>query len=311
MTLNRLEDRRRLRESLETLRRDMDHTGAFDAMDQFEKQAAEFVTSSAVAKAFDIASESEAMRARYGRNDWGQGILLARRLAEAGVTFTAVNLSGWDQHVALKPKIDAAVSFLFEDISSHGLLDQVLVVLGGEMSRAPRMASGHSGYAAGRDHWSNAISYVLGGGGVKGGRVVGASDARGEFITERAVTPGELHATIHHAVCGPRRTAGLDRGRPRADPRAAISPTAASKSSRTLLQAVHLALGAVDSDAIAVLEPGQAAVHRHDGGNLRKPVDDRSRSGRRPPASKRPDGVLPRPDLKRLIGGTRPGRTSS
>jgi hypothetical protein len=207
MTLGRLEDRRRLRESLDTLRRDMDRTGAFDAMDQFEKQAAEFVTSSAVAKAFDIASESEELRARYGRNDWGQGILLARRLAEAGVTFTAVNLSGWDQHVDLKPrmeeylpKIDAAVSSLFEDLSSRGLLDQVLVVMGGEMSRAPRMSSGHSGYAAGRDHWSNSISYVLGGGGVKGGRVVGATDPRGEFIVERAITPGELHATIYHVL---------------------------------------------------------------------------------------------------------------
>lgn len=207
MTLGRLEDRRRLRESLDTLRRDIDRTGAFDAMDQFEKQAAEFVTGSAVAKAFDIASESEGMRARYGRNDWGQGILLARRLAEAGVTFTAVNLSGWDQHVDLKPrmeeylpKIDAAVSSLFEDLSSRGLLDQVLVVMGGEMSRAPRMTSGAGGVAPGRDHWSNSISYVLGGGGVKGGRVVGATDSRGEFIVERAITPGELHATIHNVL---------------------------------------------------------------------------------------------------------------
>jgi len=93
MTLDRLENRRRLRESLDTLRRDLDRTDAFDAMDQFEKQAAEFVSSPAVAKAFDIASESEGMRDRYGRNDWGQGILLARRLAEAGVTFTAVNVT--------------------------------------------------------------------------------------------------------------------------------------------------------------------------------------------------------------------------
>jgi uncharacterized protein (DUF1501 family) len=116
-------------------------------------------------------------------------------------------MGGWDQHGDLKarmleylPRIDAAVSTLFEDLSSRGLLEKVLVIVCGEMSRTPRMNSGFQGQPAGRDHWSDAISVVLGGGGVKGGRIVGATDARGEYIVERPVSVQDLHATIYHAL---------------------------------------------------------------------------------------------------------------
>lgn len=207
MSVARLDDRVGLRRSLDTLRRDADGAGAFDALDQFERQAFELVASREVGRAFDIAAESDAVRDRYGRTTWGQSVLLARRMAEAGVSFVTVAMGGWDQHGNLKaamenylPAVDRAVSALFEDLAALGLLDQTLVVMCGEMSRMPRMNDGFGGQPPGRDHWSGAISVVMGGGGVKGGRIVGATDPRGESIVERPVTPEQLHATIYHAL---------------------------------------------------------------------------------------------------------------
>lgn len=207
MTLSRLEDRRRLRQSLDTFRRDLDSSGNMDAMDRFETQAYELVTGPAARRAFDIHSEDEKIRNRYGRNEWGQSVLLARRLVEAGVSFVTVSLPGWDQHGDLKarmedylPRLDHAVAALFEDLSSRGLLENVLVIVMGEMSRAPRMNTGFQGQPPGRDHWSRAISVVLGGGGVKGGRIVGATDPHGEDIVERPTSVQDLHATVYHAL---------------------------------------------------------------------------------------------------------------
>jgi uncharacterized protein (DUF1501 family) len=207
MSVERLDDRRSLRRSLDTFRRDADAKGAFDALDDFEKQAFELVTSKSVLQAFNLAGEEEATRNRYGRNTWGQSTLLARRMVEAGVSFVTVNMGGWDQHGDLKakmdlylPRVDAAVSSLFQDLHSRGLLDQTLVVVCGEMSRSPRMNDGFSGQPPGRDHWSSAISLVMGGGGVRGGRIIGATDPRGETIVERPVTPEQLHATIYNVL---------------------------------------------------------------------------------------------------------------
>lgn len=207
MSVDRLDDRRSLRRSLDTLRRDADSNGSFDALDSFEKQAFELVTNSAVTNAFDLSREDEATRDRYGRNTWGQSTLLARRMVEAGVSFVTVNMGGWDQHGDLKakmesylPRLDMAVASLFQDLASRGLLEKTLVVVCGEMSRAPRMNDGFGGQPPGRDHWSSAISLVMGGGGVKGGTIVGATDSRGESIVERPVTPEQLHATIYHVL---------------------------------------------------------------------------------------------------------------
>lgn len=206
LTVERLDDRRALRRSFDALQRGADH-GQIDALEHFERQAFELVTSSAVREAFSLSSETPANRERYGRNDWGQSVLLAKRLAEAGVSFTTVNLGGWDQHGDLKakmedylPKLDLAVSALFQDLASSGLLEKVCVVVMGEMSRTPRMNSGFQGLPAGRDHWSDAISLLIGGGGVQGGRVVGKTDARGEQILERPASVGDLHATLYHVL---------------------------------------------------------------------------------------------------------------
>jgi len=222
MSVERLDDRRSLRRSLDTLSRDADAKGTFDALDDFEKQAFELVTSKSVAQAFNLAGEDEATRDRYGRNTWGQSTLLARRMVEAGVSFVTVNMGGWDQHGDLKakmelylPRVDAAVSSLFQDLHSRGLLEKTLVVVCGEMSRMPRMNDGFGGQPPGRDHWSSAISLVLGGGGIRGGRILGATDPRGETIVERPVTPEQLHATIYHVLGIDPNTSFPDRaGRP-------------------------------------------------------------------------------------------------
>jgi uncharacterized protein (DUF1501 family) len=176
-------------------------------MDKFEKQAFELVTSQTVSRAFDIASESDEVRDRYGRTTWGQSTLLARRMVEAGVSFVTVNMGGWDQHGDLKakmelylPSVDRAVSALFQDLSARGLYEQTLVIVAGEFGRTPRMNTGFQGQPAGRDHWNNCFSLVMGGGGVKGGRIVGKTDDKAESIVERPVTPEQLHATIYHVL---------------------------------------------------------------------------------------------------------------
>jgi hypothetical protein len=207
MSVARLDDRRGLRRSLDSLRHEADDSGAFDAMDKFEKQAFELVTSQNVSRAFDIAAESDEMRDRYGRTSWGQSTLLARRMVEAGVSFVTVNMGGWDQHGDLKakmdlylPQVDRAVSALLQDLTARGLYEKTLVIVAGEFGRTPRMNTGFQGLPAGRDHWNNCFSLVMGGGGVKGGRIVGKTDDKAESIVERPVTPEQFHATICHVL---------------------------------------------------------------------------------------------------------------
>jgi uncharacterized protein (DUF1501 family) len=207
LTVDRISDRRTLLKSFDTLRTEVDASGQFDTMNRFEQQAYELVTSAEVRRAFDLSSEDAKLRDRYGRNSWGQSTLLARRLAEAGVTFTTVLYGGWDHHWDLKagmeshlPRVDAAVATLFEDLSSRGLLDKVMVILCGEFSRTPRMNDGSGRGTPGRDHWGNSLSVLIGGGGLKGGVVVGSTDSRGEAPKDRPLTPQDLHATIYHAL---------------------------------------------------------------------------------------------------------------
>jgi len=191
-------------------------------MDRFEQQAYELVTSPQVRKAFDLSSEDEKLRDRYGRNNWGQSTLLARRLAESGVTFTAVHMGGWDHHWNLKqgmedylPRVDAAVATLFEDIASRGLTSKICVVICGEFSRTPRMNDGSGQGTPGRDHWGNSMAVVMAGGGLKNGVVVGSTDPKGEAPVERPLTPQDFHATLYHVLGVDPTQAFLDHsGRP-------------------------------------------------------------------------------------------------
>jgi hypothetical protein len=207
LTIERLENRRELQRSLDTLRRDVDADGTFDTMDRFEQRAYEMVTGPEVRRAFDLSREDGKLRDEYGRDTWGQSILLARRLAEAGVTFTTVTFPYWDHHWDLEkgmedflPRLDRAVATLFSDLSSRGLLEKVCILLLGEFSRTPRMNNGLGKGAPGRDHWGNSMSVLLGGGGLRGGVVVGATDTRGESPVERPLTPQDLHATIYRVL---------------------------------------------------------------------------------------------------------------
>src|SRR5205085_12495984 len=136
-----------------------------------------------------------------------------RRVAEAGSTFVTVHFGGWDHHWDLKagmhnvlPIVDSAVASLFADLAERGLLDTTLVVLCGEFSRTPRMNDGGNGGppgskgTPGRDHWGNAMSCLVGGGGVQGGRIVGSTNRLGEAPQDHPLKPGDIHHTIFRVL---------------------------------------------------------------------------------------------------------------
>lgn len=207
LTLDRLQNRRALRRDLDQIRAAVDASRTMDAMDQFERQAYEFVSGDAARKAFDLSKEPADLREKYGRTNFGQSTLLARRLVEAGATFVTVHFGGWDHHWNLQagyenylPQVDAAVSSLFTDLAQRGLWDKVLVLMFGEFGRTPRMNNGLGNGAPGRDHWGNAMSCLIGGGGVKGGRIIGSTNRNGEAPADRPVTPQDLHATIYQVL---------------------------------------------------------------------------------------------------------------
>ncbi|MBI3861249.1 MAG: DUF1501 domain-containing protein [Planctomycetia bacterium] len=213
LSIDRLQDRQGLSKTFDRLRRDLDSRGTVAAVDRFDQQAYELVTGAAARKAFDINSEDPRLRDKYGRNNWGQSTLLARRLVEAGSTVVTVHYGGWDHHWDLKsgmerylPMVDQAVAALFDDLTTRGLYENVLVMLCGEFSRTPRMNNGGNGGAPlsmgtpGRDHWGNAMFCLLGGGGVKGGRIVGSTNARGEVPREHPLKPADIHHTLFHVL---------------------------------------------------------------------------------------------------------------
>jgi hypothetical protein len=178
------------------------------ARDLFWDKAHALVTSPAARRAFDVSREPAGLRERYGRNTFGQSCLLARRLIEAGVYFVTVTDDGWDSHAAIFPDLkkklpvlDRAFSALLEDLALRGMLDEVLVVWFGDFGRTPKVNN-----QAGRDHWAAAGVACMGGGGVKCGEVVGATDALGEAVRDHPVTPQDLAATIYHVLGVPLHT---------------------------------------------------------------------------------------------------------
>ncbi len=213
LSLQRLEDRRSLNHHFDTVRKALDQNPSAEAMDKFAREAFEFVSGPAARRAFDIGKEDPRLRDQYGRHNWGQSTLLARRLVESGCTFVTVHFGGWDHHWDLKkgmenllPQVDSAVSSLFTDLDDRGLLDSTLVVLCGEFSRTPKMNDGGNGGAPmsmgtpGRDHWGDAMFCLMGGGGVKGGRIIGSTDSKGTRPNSRPVVPANIHATIYEVL---------------------------------------------------------------------------------------------------------------
>ena len=225
--IRRMGRRASLRQNLDTLERAFDRQGELGALDEFEEQAMTLLTNPKTKEAFDLTKEDDRTRDRYGRNSWGQQLLMARRLVEAGVEVLTSSLSGplcgrvsnWDDHAVNHHVFDAmrfrahaydqAVSALIEDIYERGLDKRVLVVVTGEFGRTPKIeysastGAGNASAAAGtiqpgRDHWPRAFSNIWAGGGIQTGRVIGATDKRGEDVIERICNAGDFLATIYH-----------------------------------------------------------------------------------------------------------------
>lgn len=225
--VRRLGRRSTLRQNLDTLERAFDRAGELAALDEFEARAMTLLTNPKTKEAFDLTREDDRTRDRYGRNAWGQQLLLARRLVEAGVDVLTTSLNGplcgrvnnWDDHAvnhnvfeAMRFRADVydqAVTALIEDIHERGLDKRVLVVITGEFGRTPKIsyaASTGAGDASapagtiqpGRDHWPRAFSNIWAGGGIESGRFIGATDRRGEDSIERICGPGDFLATIYH-----------------------------------------------------------------------------------------------------------------
>jgi hypothetical protein len=182
---------------------------AVQARDAFYERAHALITSPAAKRAFDIEQETDRVRDLYGRNSLGQSCLLARRLIEAGVHFVTVTDGGWDTHVnnfrslkdRLLPRLDRAYAGLLQDLHTRGLLESTLVVWFGDFGRTPKVNP-----SAGRDHWATAGVACMGGGGVRMGQVVGATNALAEVVVDSPVSPKDLAATIYHALGVPLHT---------------------------------------------------------------------------------------------------------
>ncbi|GAB4458729.1 MAG: DUF1501 domain-containing protein [Armatimonadaceae bacterium] len=203
VTVERMDRRRSLREAVDSFF-DRYEKGSDRArtVNKFYQQAYNLLSSEDARSSFDMNKEKNEVRDAYGRNGFGQSLLLARRLVERGVRFITVDLGGWDTHnngfnslKNLLPRFDQGVGAFIADLSQRGLLDKTMVIVIGEFGRTPVINRD-----GGRDHHPRCFSTLLAGGGIKGGTVVGASDARGFEPSERPVRPEDLSATIYHCL---------------------------------------------------------------------------------------------------------------
>jgi hypothetical protein len=167
-------------------------------LSDFQQQAFDILASNRIGRAFDLSSEPESLRQLYGDSQIGQAAMTARRLIEAGARFVTVATGDWDTHAdnfatlrRLLPPLDRALAGLIVDLRQRGMLDETIVVCGGEFGRTPVVNK-----AAGRDHWSRAMTYLLAGGGFQAGLVYGATDERGFDPVSGACSPDDLAATI-------------------------------------------------------------------------------------------------------------------
>lgn len=192
----------------------LDRCGTARDFDRQTQEAFGLLTSGRARQAFDLSRESDAVRNRYGRHKWGQSVLLARRLIEAGAKLVhvnwpreggdeAVNNPMWDTHAqnadrlqdVLCPQFDVTFAALIEDLEQRGLLSETLVVAIGEFGRTPKINQN-----GGRDHWGHVFSFALAGAGISGGRVYGSSDKHGAYPRDGRLEPQELTATILHLL---------------------------------------------------------------------------------------------------------------
>lgn len=221
---NQFDARRSLLVSLESQRRMLDMAASVKQFDRHRQTAVSMLLEGRVHKALDVHSADDRWQDRYGRNSFGWSLLMARQLVEAGVSLVQVNLGNdesWDTHEAafrvmkdfLLPPTDRAVSALIEDLSERGLLDDVLIVMAGEFGRTPKvfMFPGAETKLPGRDHWGAVQTVLFAGGGVRGGTVVGESDAIGGYPRSDSQTPENMAATIYEAIGLPKTLVWKDR----------------------------------------------------------------------------------------------------
>ena len=198
----RAASRRALRSSLDQMKRYTDKLAEDPSVDfdQYQQQGVDLVLSPQAQTAFDIHRENEKVRESYGRNDFGQRLLLARRLVEVGVSWVTVYSGGWDHHTkifeSLKgdhgQRMDQGVAALINDLDERGLLDSTMVVLLGEFGRTPKVNKD-----AGRDHWPHAMSVLMAGAGIPRGQIVGATDAKGYHASENVYRPEDFAASLY------------------------------------------------------------------------------------------------------------------
>lgn len=233
---SRLEDRGGLVRQFDRMRAALDQSGSLRGTDEFRALAMRMLTSPTTAEAFDVAREPDALRDRYGRHRWGLSCLLARRLAESGVGVVTVaintpadgdDFTNWDDHIQNAgrpghfggymarrlPYLDQALSALIEDIYVRGLDRRIMVLALGEFGRTPRLS--HNANGVGRDHWPAAQTALVSGGGLRTGQVVGATNSKAEYPSERPYSPKDLLAIVYrHLGIDPLRTFNDSSGRP-------------------------------------------------------------------------------------------------
>ncbi len=231
--IGRLSERRELLSALDRRIAQWGELG--QTQDALHAQAYDLLSSRAVRRAFDLAEEPDRLRDQYGRHPFGQGLLLARRLIEAGTTLVQVNWHNdgsdvkspfWDTHKdnfntlknRLLPPADVGLSALLQDLHARGLLASTLVLVMGEFGRTPRIGQVIMNAAtdgSGRDHWPHAYTVLAAGAGIRGGTVFGASDERAAYVKDAPVSPPDLQATVLHLLGIDPSTVILDRqGRP-------------------------------------------------------------------------------------------------
>jgi uncharacterized protein (DUF1501 family) len=224
LTGERFGDRAGVRNEVDNLKRFMDKQAGDPAaaLDDHYKQAYDLMHSKEAQAAFDIDREPVKVREQYGRNGFGQRLLLARRLVEAGVPFITINDGGWDHHSdifdALRKRLpgwDSSVAALISDLEERGMLDSTLVIALGEFGRTPKISTLTGQKKAGRDHWANAMSVLFAGGGTPGGTVVGATDKKGFAAVERVLSPENFVSTVYAKLgIDPGKILYMPNGRP-------------------------------------------------------------------------------------------------
>jgi hypothetical protein len=197
-----LERRKTLLAAVDSLSQRIEGNDQIATFDEFGRKASEMVLSPQAQAAFDIGREEPSLRDAYGRSEFGQSCLLARRLVEGGVRFVTVNYGGWDHHKKIfegldkkLPEFDRSFARFLCDMDERGLLADTLVVAMGEFGRTPKLNKD-----AGRDHWGRAGSMIFAGAGVARGHVIGATDKNGAFVTERPVRPADVAWTLFESL---------------------------------------------------------------------------------------------------------------